>query len=520
MDSADTVTETNQPETHFDVLDPSDNSVIRSVEISNAAAVTSEMKRVRSAAEKWSKTTIDERCKALGKVRDIICRRGEEIVQLVCRENGKALQDAYWLDLVSTLALMNHFLEHAPAILAPERVHLSLLKHRRSYISYEPKGVIGIITPWNFPFFMPGSDVSMALLAGNGVLLKPSQITPLSALLLKECYDEAGIDPDLFRVVNGFGQTGAALIDCEPDHLIFTGSVNVGRKIGVACAERLIPYTLELGGKAPVIVLNDADLELTANAITWGSFTNGGQICASIERVYAHESVYDELLSKVTQNAKDLRVGPALGDSIVDIGSLTTEAQCLNAEQLISDALEKGATLMAGGKRKENTPGLFFELTVLANCDHSMAVMKEEIFGPIVPFMKVTTDQEALKYANDSHLGLGGYIFTQDPQKGRETAQQLEVCSIMINEVVAQAGVAEMPWGGIKQSGFGFVRSERGLQALCHARHINEERIRLPVKKSPLWFPYSNRSISLVKALAKNALGDTSIAKLIRSIMR
>ena len=175
---------------------------------------------------------------------------------------------------------------------------------------------------------------------------------------------------------------------------------------------------------------------------------------------------------------------------------------------------------MTGGKRKDDSPGLFFEPTVLADCDHSMAVMREEIFGPIVPFMKVTSEREALQYANDSHLGLGGYVFTQDPQRGRETAEQLEVGSIMINEVVAQAGIAEMPWGGIKQSGFGFVRSERGLQALCNARHINEERIRLPLKKSPLWFPYSERGLGLVKTLAKSALGGTAIAKLVRTIMR
>lgn len=512
--------DTSQTNTHFDVLDPSDGSVIRSVEISDEAAVRAEMDRVRKASEKWSKTTIRERCTALSKVRDVISRRSDEIAELVCRENGKALHDSYWLDVVSTLALMNHFLEHAPAILAPERLHLSLVKHRRSYISYQPKGVVGIITPWNFPFFMPGSDVSMALLAGNGVLLKPSEVTPLSALLLKECYDEAGIDPDLFRVVNGFGPTGAALIDSQPDHVIFTGSVNVGRKIGVACAERLIPYTLELGGKAPVIVLEDADLELTANAITWGSFTNGGQICASIERVYAHESVYDELLSKVTQQTNQLRVGPSLGAARVDVGCLTTEGQRKNVENLISDALEKGATLMTGGKRKDDSPGLFFEPTVLADCDHSMAVMKEEIFGPIVPFMKVTSEREALKNANDSHLGLGGYVFTQDPQRGRATAEKLEVGSIMINEVVAQAGIAEMPWGGIKQSGFGFVRSERGLQALCNARHVNEERIRLPLKKSPLWFPYSDRGLNLVKTLAKSALGGTAVAKLVRTILR
>ena len=504
----------------FDIINPSKNEVIQSLPIHSPEFVKDEMARVRAASPKWAALSVAERCQQLSRVRDIISKRSEEIADLVTRENGKAKHDSYWLDVLSTLAVMNYFLDNAPSILAPERIHLSLAKHRRSYLSYQPKGALGIITPWNFPFFMPGSDVCMALLAGNGVVLKPSEVTPLSALLLKECYDEAGIDPDLFRVVTGLGQTGAALIDSEPDHLVFTGSVNIGRKIGVACAERFIPYTLELGGKAPLLALSDADVELTANAIVWGSFTNGGQICAAVERVYADESIYDDLVARVTDKARALRVGDPEGETTVDVGSLTTADQRSTAERLVEDAVNKGAKLATGGKIPEGSQGLFYEPTVLTDCDHSMKVMTDEIFGPVVPFMKVSTESEAIRHANDSHLGLGGYVFTENPEKGRRIAEQLEVGSVMINEVVAHAGIGEMPWGGVKNSGLGVVRSDRGLKELCHARHINEDRIKLPVKNSPLWFPYSDKGLSLVKTLCKNALGGSVVGKFLRAVLR
>jgi acyl-CoA reductase-like NAD-dependent aldehyde dehydrogenase len=512
--------ENTTPTSGFDVTNPCTGEVIKALPIHGAQYVEDEMKRIRSAAPKWAALSVTQRCQRLSRARDIISQRSEEIAYLVSQENGKVIHDAYWLDVVATLGVMNYFIDNGPRILAPERLHLALLKHRRSYISYQPKGVIGIITPWNFPFFMPGSDVCMALLAGNGVLLKPSESTPLSALILKECYDEAGIDPDLFRVVTGFGETGAGLISSKPDHVVFTGSVNVGRKIGVACAEAFIPYTLELGGKAPLLALDDADLERTANAIVWGGFANSGQICASVERVYASDEIYDTLVDRVTEKTKELRVGDSSGDQVVDLGALTIEQQRENAMRLVKDAVDKGARLTTGGQAIENSPGLFYPPTVLADCNHDMDVMTHEIFGPVVPIMKVSSETEAIRYANDSHLGLGAYVFTRDPDRGRRVAEQIEAGSIMINEVVAHAGVAEMPWGGIKESGFGFVRSDRGLQGLCHARHINEDRISISMSRDPNWYPYTKKGLDGVKTFAKNMLGGSLVAKFIRSILK
>jgi acyl-CoA reductase-like NAD-dependent aldehyde dehydrogenase len=509
----------DNPTSRFDVTNPASGALIKDLPIHAPEFVHAEMNRIRQTAPKWAALSVQERCGQLAKVRDVIAQRGDEIAEIVSQENGKAIHDAYWLDLVGTLGVMNYFIDNGPRILAPERIHLALLKHRRSYLSYQPKGVVGIITPWNFPFFMPGSDVVMALIAGNGVLLKPSESTPLSALILKECYDEAGFDPDLFRVVTGFGETGAAMIDSKPDHLVFTGSVNVGRKIGVACAEQFIPYTLELGGKAPLIALEDADLERTANAIVWGGFANAGQICASVERVYVSDSIYDDLLDRVTEKTKKLRVGdPSQGD-LVDVGALTVLQQQKNAVRLVEDATAKGARLMTGGKIPSET-GFFYEPTILADCNHDMDVMKHEIFGPVVPLMPVTSEAEAIRYANDSHLGLGAYVFTSDPLRGRRVAEQIQAGSVMINEVVAHAGVAEMPWGGIKESGLGFVRSDRGLQMLCHARHINEDRVGVSMNRDPNWYPYTEKGLNGVKKFAKDMLGGTMTAKLIRTFLR
>jgi succinate-semialdehyde dehydrogenase/glutarate-semialdehyde dehydrogenase len=446
-----------------------------------------------------------------------IGRRSDEIARAVTEENGKVAAEALLHDVGPTLMVMSYFIEHAARILQEERIRLAIARHRSSYIAYVPKGVVAVITPWNFPFFMPGSDVAMSLLAGNGVVLKPSEVTPISALLLKECYDEGGIDPNLFRVVTGLGPTGAALIDAGPDHVVFTGSVPTGRRVGVACAERMIPYTLELGGKAPAVVLDDADLERTTGAILWGGFANAGQVCASVERVYATPPVYDELVRRVTEGAERLTVGDAGGDAVVDIGAMTWPKQIEIVEALVADAKEKGARITTGGERPAGEAGNFYRPTVIADANHDMKVMKEECFGPIVPFMRVANEAEAIRLANESHLGLGAYVFTTDRERGRKVAEQLQVGSVMINDVIAHAGSPEMPWGGIRQSGLGVVRSERGLRELCHARHVNYDRIK-PLARDPFWFPYTERQTKVIRKFV-GSLYQGAASKLIRKLL-
>lgn len=505
---------TQTPET-FRVTNPATGAVLREVPIHDAAHVRAETARVRAAQKRWAELPIEARCEKIRDAAGRIVERAEEIADVITSENGKVRTEALLLDVAPTLAVMHYFADNAPAILAPQRLRLALARHKRSYLSFQPMGVIGAISPWNFPFFLPASDVAMSLIAGNGVVLKPSEVTPLSSLILKDCYDQAGIDPDLFRVVTGLGPTGAAVIDAMPDHVVFTGSVPTGRRIGIACAERMIGCTLELGGKAPAVVLDDADVDRAANAIVYGGFANAGQICASVERVYAAAPVYDRLVEQVSEKARALRVGAPAKDAVVDVGAMTFPRQKEIVERLVADARAKGARVTAGGSAPDR-PGLFYNPTVIADCNHDMEVMTAEIFGPVVPFMKVESEDEAVRLANTSHLGLGAYVFTRDRERGCRVAEKLEVGSVMINDVLAHAGMPEMPWGGIKQSGLGVVRSDRGLQALCHARHVNVDRLPVSPARDPYWFPYSPATEAGILKFLKATYGRSTPSKLLR----
>jgi succinate-semialdehyde dehydrogenase/glutarate-semialdehyde dehydrogenase len=348
----------------------------------------------------------------------------------------------------------------------------------------------------------------MALIAGNGVVLKPSEITPLIALKAKELYDACGLPPDLFQVVTGRGGTGAALIEAGIQFCVFTGSVATGKKVAVACGERLIPCTLELGGKAPAVVCADADLERTAAAIAWGGLCNSGQICCSVERVYAHEAVHDELVERIVALVSSLRQGDASATEIdgeVDVGAMTWDRQVDNVESLVKSAVARGATVRTGGKRKPG-PGLFFEPTVLTDCAQDMDVMRKEIFGPVVPIMRVSSEAEAVELANDSHLGLVAYVFTRDRAKGERLANQIEAGTVMINDVLNTYGCPETPWGGVKMSGVGRTHSVIGLRDLCELRHVNVDRF--APKKELWWYPYSARSYRLMLKAMKLVLGN------------
>jgi succinate-semialdehyde dehydrogenase/glutarate-semialdehyde dehydrogenase len=501
-------------ESRFTVTNPATGQPIREVPISSKDDVAGAMERVRRASKFWAALTVEERCRRLVPVGKVITRRIDEIVETISAENGKVHPEAL-MEPGAVLLSLSYFIENAPRILAPEPIRMATAPHRQSYLSYQPRGVVAVISPWNFPFFLPGCDTVMALIAGNGVIAKPSEITPLSMLLMKSCLDEGGIDPDLVQVLTGFGETGAALIDARPDHVVFTGSVATGRKIGIACAERMISYTLELGGKAPAIVLEDADLERTTNAILYGGFCNAGQICASVERVYAMAPVYEEVVSRLTEKAKGLRVGPP--DQEADVGAMTWPKQREIVERLIADAKDKGARVTTGGGRAGER-GLYFEPTVLADCTPEMDVMNAEIFGPVVPIMKVESEDRALELANDSPLGLGAYVFTKNKERGKRLAEKLEVGSVMINDVLTHAGSPEMPWGGIKQSGLGIMRSDRGLRELCHARHINHERFG-NLERDPYWFPYDAKTTKQIKGVLKSLFSDKPWSKLIRKLV-
>jgi succinate-semialdehyde dehydrogenase/glutarate-semialdehyde dehydrogenase len=480
-------------------VNPANGTPLGEVPEQSASEVRAVVASVRAAQREWAKLPIEARCERVLRYAEVLMERAEEVIDLLVKEGGKTRLEALGMEVVVVADLVRYFAKHAPEMLAPEPIKLHLLKHRASYLHFVPRGVIGIIAPWNFPFSIPLGETMMSLIAGNGVVLKPSEVTPLIALAAREIYLAADLPPDLFQVVTGRGATGAALIDGGIDYCVFTGSVATGKKIAAACGERLIPCTLELGGKAPAIICADADLDRAAQAVAWGGFANSGQVCASVERVYAVNAIHDAFVDKVAARAKGLRQGDASIDANIDVGAMAWDQQVANVETLVRSAIANGAKLEAGGQRSPG-PGLFFQPTVLSGCRQDMDVMRKEIFGPVLPIMRVRDEDEAIRHANDSHLGLLAYVFTRDRDRGKRIAERIEAGTVMINDVLNTYACPETPWGGVKQSGIGRTHSIHGLRDLCETRHVNHDRIGLP--RELWWYPYKD---STFRALLRGA---------------
>jgi succinate-semialdehyde dehydrogenase/glutarate-semialdehyde dehydrogenase len=482
------------------VYGPATGALLGEVPVHSAREVREAVERARAAHRSWARLPVEERAERVARVGELFVERADELVELLVRETGKPRLEALVHEVTTIVDLCRYYARRAPRILAPQSIELHLMKHRRSYVTYAPMGVIGVISPWNFPLVIPMGSVLEALLAGNGVVLKPSEYTPLIALKARELTVAAGIPADLFQVVTGDGSTGSALIDAGVQKVIFTGAVATGRRVGAACGERLLPCVLELGGKAPLIACDDCDLEHTAQAIVNGGFANSGQVCISVERVLAHEAVHDRLLDRVVELTRELRQGdPGAGE--VDVGAMTFPRQIEVVEAHIRDAIGKGAVVLTGGQRRAGA-GDFFEPTVLAGCRPDMTVMREEIFGPVVPFMKVRDEEEAIRIANDSHLGLNAYVFSQDRERAREIAERIEAGTVMVNDVLSAYAAVEAPFGGVKASGYGRVHSDESLRGMCQLRHVNYDRLPHPARM-PYWFPYTARSYQAMRSVTK-----------------
>jgi len=404
---------------------PASGELLAELPVTSDDEVRRVVARARKAQAAWAVLPVEERATRLLRLRDALAERAEDLVEVVSRECGKPRHEALVHEVTTLLDLLGWVCKHAPEALAVERVALHLMKHRASEVHHVPRGVVGVVSPWNFPLIIPMGSVIAALVAGNACVVKPSEVTPLVMLEAKKIYDSTGLPEDLFAVVVGYGPTGAALIDAGIDYCVFTGAVETGRRVAAACGERLIPCTMELGGKAPLVACEDCDLERTARAIVFGGFANSGQACISVERVYAHERVYAPLLERVRALVGELRQGDPAKD-YVDLGAIIFPKQIDVARKHVDDALKKGARVVCGG-RSVPGPGQFFEATVLADCDATMTVMREEIFGPVVPIMRVSSDEEAVALANDSPLGLNAYVFTRDRSRARRRQDREEV---------------------------------------------------------------------------------------------
>jgi len=485
----------------IEVVNPANGEKIGEVEAATLEQAKEAVARARAAQARWEAGGIDARVKVILRFRDILLDRADEVCELLSRENGKVLQESLEMEVFSISDLATYFAGRAGCILSKRRIPLHLLMYRRSYIHHAPRGVVLVISPWNFPFTIPFGTVIMALLAGNAVILKPASLTPLIAKKGRELFDEAGLDPDLFQVLPCSGKVASEMIGLGFDYVNFTGSTDTGRSVAERCGWALVPCSMELGGKDPAIVLADANIDLTVGSLVWGAFANAGQVCASVERAYVHERIYDEVVEKVVEKTRKLKVGNPLEDG-TDMGPMTDPKQLAVVERHVREAVEAGARVLAGGKRVDG-PGQFFEPTVLADVDESMSCMREETFGPTLPIIKVAGADEAIRRANDSEFGLDAYVFTSDRDEGRRIAERLAAGTVMVNEVLVTHACPETPWGGVKASGMGRVHSDDGLRDLCHAYHVNEERVRLPIAWSPFWQPYSHDMYRRILAAAR-----------------
>jgi succinate-semialdehyde dehydrogenase/glutarate-semialdehyde dehydrogenase len=457
--------------------------------------------RAREAQAAWAARSFRERGRAIMAARKIFLHDLEEIAALISQETGKPAAEAISMELAPALDLMQYFARKTAALLQPRRISVGQYwtMGRSSYEIYKPMGVIGVISPWNFPWATPLAEVVMALMAGNAVVLKPSELTPLTALRIGEMFSTAGLPANVLQVVTGDGSTGAALVASGADKILFTGSVATGRRVAEAAAKYLIPVVLELGGKDAMVVLDDANVVNAARAVVWGAFANCGQSCSSIERCYVHESIAERFIDEVVKETKRLRQGPETDQN--DLGPMSSERQLRIVERHVNHALEHGAVALTGGERLREVAGPFYPPTVLINVNHEMDVMREETFGPVLPIMTFTTDEEAVRLANDSDFGLTASVWTNNTGRGQQLARQIDAGTVMINEVVYTHAIAQTPWGGTKQSGLGRTHGRSGLMELVRPQHVHINR--LPFLPDLWWFNYDERAGRLFRGFAR-----------------
>ncbi len=484
-------------QTQIDIHCPANGQLVGSVPITPVADVPAIIARARAAQVRWAQVPVAERANLLRAVRKRLLARQDDVVDCLARQNGKPRTEGLIHEVMEHLELLTYFSDEAERILEPQQIPAHLLVHRQSYVHFRPRGVLGVVAPWNFPFTIPFGAVAMGLVSGNAVVLKPSEFTPLVADLGRAIYLEAGLDPELLHIVHGYGDVGAALVNGGVDFVEFTGSVATGRKVAAMCGERLIPCVTELGGKAPALILADAPLERTVQAVTWGGLANAGQVCASIERLLVHDKVYDQFVPKLVEKVKALRLGDAMGDAEFDVGPLVNERQREIVERLVNDAVAKGAVAATGGKRVDG-PGFFFEPTVLLNCTTDMDIINKETFGPVIPVMRLSDEDAMVAEANRSHLGLLAYVFTRRTEHGRKLAERISAGTVMVNDVLATHAMAETPWAGVKQSGIGSVHSDDGLRHMCEARHVNYDTVPW-LSRELWWFPYRKKDLGLFR---------------------
>jgi acyl-CoA reductase-like NAD-dependent aldehyde dehydrogenase len=489
-----------------DVRNPATGEYLASVPATTAEELEGLIARARAAQPAWAELGVEARTEILARMRVWLAGQSDRVVATLVNETGKTYEDAQLIELSYCLAALSFWAGEAPSYLAERRflARTPLVLGRRIVTRYVPRGVVGVIGPWNYPLINSFGDCIPALAAGNSVILKPSELTPLTSLLIAEGLAASGVPDGVFGLATGGAETGGRLVDLV-DFVMFTGSAEIGRKVAERAARSLTPFALELGGKDAMIVLDGADLERAANVAVYYAMANAGQACVSIERVYAEDAIYDRFLDKLTSRVAALRTGVPTGPGSVDVGAITTARQLDVIEAHIADAVAKGARVVVGGKRGA-PPGRFFEPTLLVDVDHTMACMTDETFGPTLPLMRVADAEEAIARVNDSRYGLGAAVFARDGDEGERIARRLQVGAVCVDDAAIYYFALAAPMGGVKESGIGVRHGAEGIRKFTTAQTIVLSPRWIP-RREPQMYPFRARRTRLLGRIVRLLYG-------------
>jgi acyl-CoA reductase-like NAD-dependent aldehyde dehydrogenase len=494
-------------------VNPANGETLREFDCAGEAEVRRAVALARAAQPAWFALGIRQRISHLKKFQRLLQEHAPELSRLITLEAGKPRVEALTTEIMVVLDAARFLIDNAFGLLREEPVsHGNLaMKAKAGRIVREPHGVVGIVSPWNYPFSIPATETLAALVAGNAVVLKPSEFTSLVGMELISLLHRAGVPGDVCQIVVGDGATGASLIDSQIDKLIFTGSVPTGKRVAQSAAARLIPVVLELGGKDPMLVLEDADVETASSGAIWGAMVNAGQTCLSVERCYVQEKLYEPFLQACVRKIRQLRAGDGMNPE-TDVGPMIHQRQMQIVEEQVEEARAKGARVLAGGTRLPELGRNFYAPTILADVTHDMRIMREETFGPVLPVMACSSVDDAIRLANESEFGLAASIWTRDRSRGAEVARRLAVGTVMINDAVSSFGISEAPHGGFKSSGLGRTHGRFGLEEMVRVKYIASER--LPGVKRVWWYPYGEIFGRQMQTLLDLQFAPTAVGRL------